>query len=289
MLTTAFEFTLVLVLAIVLMAIWGGYRAILLMWPFVLLLVPQWWNFGFGSLLVDCKTVLALLALLVLVFQGNPRSRPGFSICDFAIMLNILAHSISLLNNDTFRPLMLPNLLLHYMFYFVGRSYLRSTADIPRALSGVCAACLATYALAVVESLGHFNVWGFLTFAKARLLHNEVRHGLMRARVSMIHPIYLGNALVLMLPWVLVAGRWARSGRGPSWWRMTPKAAIPGLLATMSRGPLLAGIGTLYVERFFRWPKFRAVFVVATLSLGLLFQYFQTGYHWVAPRVFWRG
>ena len=76
-------------------------------------------------------------------------------------------------------------------------------------------------------------------------------------RVSGGHPIQMGLIYVMMLPWALEASSQARAGYGPKWWRLGPIATALGMLATLSRGPCLAGVGTTLIDRFFRRPRLR--------------------------------
>lgn len=75
--------------------------------------------------------------------------------------------------------------------------------------------------------------------------------------------------LVLLLPWALEAGRRAKAGDGPRWWRALPWLVAAALFATVSRGPQLAGMATAAVYLFFRAPRLRVPMLVVALGGGL--------------------
>src|SRR6516164_195703 len=78
------------------------------------------------------------------------------------------------------------------------------------------------------------------------------RMGLKRAFGPETHPIYLGLTFVLLLPWALEAARRARAPGGQGWWQALPWLVGGGVVATVSRGPALAGLLTVAAGTFFR-------------------------------------
>ena len=73
----------------------------------------------------------------------------------------------------------------------------------------------------------------------------------------MIHPIFLGMLLALLLPWTLYAAQAGAEGRGPNWWKAVPWLNGLAVILTMSRGPQLVVGMTVFFLVFFRMPAWR--------------------------------
>lgn len=254
-------------------------------WPLALLLVPSTMKVALGSLTVDMRVVASLsvlVAFLVLpevrilaLLEGplGPAGRAGPGslgrplLADALVLLLVAVQLASQYAADDLRPLTVPQFLCHWLLpYLMGRWYLRSPADVRRALAPLCVFCALLAACVMAESVTGLNVFDPL---RAQSRTSMRRMGLKRASGPLEHPIYLGMMLALILPWALEAARRARAGAGPSWWRGLPWLMGGALVGTVSRGPMLTGLATLYVDAFFRRRHLRIPLAALALVAGV--------------------
>jgi hypothetical protein len=92
----------------------------------------------------------------------------------------------------------------------------------------------------------------------------------MRTRIGCSGPISLGTTILLMMPWAMEAARLSRLGKGSLWWRAAPLGSVAILIATMSRGPIIAALVFPLVNLYFRRPALRRFLIGLVLILGFV-------------------
>jgi hypothetical protein len=168
-----------------------------------------------------------------------------------------------------FRPMTAPVYLMNWLLpYLVGRFFLRSPADLAGALRPMAAGLLVVSVMTVLEAVTRINPWDVIGLRNA-VDEGSIRAGLLRARASLGHPIYLGMMLALLHPWAFEAARRARAGIGPKWWRSLPWAQGLAVVGTVCRGAILAMLGTCFGLAFLRHPRWRVPLAASGL-LGLV-------------------
>jgi hypothetical protein len=153
----------------------------------------------------------------------------------------------------------LATILVFLVPYCLGRLFLRSERDLLAALRPVAYVLPVAAALMVFEYVAGINLIWIVSGVPYTA---GGRQGLTRARGFLGHPILTGLALVLIFPMALTAARYARERLAPAWWRLAPWATAAAIWATISRGPLLAFIGTFTIYQFFRRPMLRVPIVL---------------------------
>lgn len=221
--------------------LWYGWAAALL--------VPHWLYYPIQSYRLDIPTIVAGVGLFLLA-QGPPAGAAGgrrLRAADVTAGALLASMSISQVLAGEFSFMTVPKLAAPWLLpYLVGRSFVRSPADPADALGPMVAATTALALVAVVESITRVNL-ASVAAGRFAPMTGEVRMGLLRAMGTFCHPIILGMALLMLLPWALEARRRAGLGAGPRWWRLTPWVTVAGLITSISRGPMLAGALMLYL------------------------------------------
>ncbi len=250
-------------------ALWGG-------WMFALLLVPAWVVIPIGTFTLDLRTVAAVAGLAA-VWLMQPRDLGGrWLLADLLVALLILVQVIAEYQAGQLGPLAVPEILRKWLLpYLVGRWFLGNIGDVGRVLPYFCWAMLLVSLYGIAEAASHVNFFNHLVGKVYGPLEEGAgyRWGLKRAQGFLDHPIYFGNLIVLLFPWVLEARRRSALGEGPRWWRALPFIVFGALLSTASRGPLLAAVFCAVAPVFFSRPRWRLPIVCAVvLTLVVVIQ-----------------
>ena len=248
----------------------GARRAVAIGWVGTAFLMPFWLQSSMGSLLLDLRSA-AVLAVAICYILRRPSEPFQFTLADFLIAGIVLAQAVSQYQVGALRPLTVPEIFRKWVGpYVMGRMVLGSVGDLKQAVAGFARVIAVLIPLAAAECALQFNIINTFLGRTFNLLEagEGYRWGLKRAHVTFDHPIFFGMALVLLLPWALEAGRLARTGEGPRWWRFLPWAMAVGLFSTVSRGPQMAGLATYGIYLFFRIPKIRIPAIVLAVIGG---------------------
>jgi hypothetical protein len=241
-------------------------------WTAALLLAPVRMAAPLGIFLVDARSIAGVLgvarAATARPGPGAARRRPSGS--DALIVALVGSMLLSQVLAGELRPKTPIGYATGWLVpYLAGRLFVRSAADVPRALRAVAVGTLLLATLSIVEALTHVNPWTTVLGGSGDPVE-DVRAGLRRAHGPLDGPIVLGMLLVLLLPWASEASRRARDGAGPGWWQSLPWLAGVALVGTVSRGPILAGLATVLGTAFLRHRRRRALIAVAALAGAVL-------------------
>jgi hypothetical protein len=253
----------------------GAQKALLYAWPPAMLLLPVWMIMEVGSLTLDLRTVaeVTILVSFLLFPEEAPRLKVNF--CDLAVLFLLGVQVVSQFHAGSIGPLTVPEIARKWLLpYLMGRLFFRSEKDLTTVLNMLCPMLVVLTALTVFECFVKINpINKALGMSFGLLEEGEgYRWGMKRAHVTFNHPIFFGMMLVLMLPWSLEAGRRAKTGEGPRWWRHMPKLLGLSLFCCVSRGPQLAGMFTAVAYFFFRTPKARIPMICSACALIFLLQ-----------------
>jgi O-Antigen ligase len=213
-------------------------------WLVVLLLLPSWMSFQAGGVRFDARSLCAIAYLIGVLRQDYRHESGGWYLSDLAILLNVVAITISqfawrsvapLAPFDPFRDMVLP--------YLVGRFFIVSARDIESILPTFCRCIAVLVILAAIEAVTQKNplerVLGGRVWAGEGSVGGEeldsLRWGLKRAYCLQTHPIGMGLTFAMLLPWALEATVQSWHGRGPRWWRAVPLLTLVGVVCTGSR------------------------------------------------------
>lgn len=244
----------------------GGRAALWWGWPFGMLMffvglkldVP-------GGMRVDAHTVtIVSLTAGLLIGGGLGPLSLRWSLCDALVVLMMVGQQLSDITNNKYTTLGTPAIICYTILpYAFGRLYLRAPSDIPRALRPL-ALCVLLLTLCIgFEAITGINVFRVLGGLKYRVM---LRVGLNRTYGSLSHPIFMGLAMVSLLPWALEAARGSRAGAAPWWWQLLPWALLAAVFCTLSRGPLMAFVLASGIYLFFRRPAWRLPLAAAGLA-----------------------
>jgi hypothetical protein len=250
----------------------GVHAALWIMWPMAFLLSPAW-HFGkvVGSLELTYIGTTALIAVMGFLFTSSNQPlgsvpRKKLVLTDLVIFLIPVGTFLSVATNHGINFLSIPSIFLTILPYVVGRLYLRRAEDLQAAIRPVVAVSAVLCPMLIIESLGGYNL--FHVLLEGRVLVSQ-RQGYGRAVGASLTTHTLGLLLMLFLPWLLEARRQSRLGIAPRWWRFAPAFNLVSGLATLSRGPVLAAVTTLWINQFFQRKHMRKLILSATVIGGL--------------------
>jgi hypothetical protein len=227
-----------------------------------------------------------LLVMLICVFWAtslliDPRvrlRRSGFDgpvlVYFLCIFLSLLAnpHRTAELSTDVTKTLLF--FASFFLVYFFIASVLRDRRDIDFVVRAIVGAGTAVALLAIIESRTHYNVFDhlqsvlpFLRFTGSLALD---RGGRLRVVGSAQHPIALGAAFAMVVPFAVYLAQGTRRHR---WW-LAVFVLLLGALATSSRTAItmLAAIALVYVASRGRevrklWPLVVPALAVVHLAI----------------------
>lgn len=255
-------------------ALVGGLRQALLRgYVPVLLLAPTWMIYQFFSVQLEFRTAAGLGVVLALLLAPGTRLLGRWLVADTLAVVLFLVQLCSQTAAGELRPFVPPELARMWLLpYFMGRIMFGSHSDIDRALKPIVLLCLFLSLYSIIEAVSKVNIVNTVLRKEFAVLEagEGYRYGLKRAQGPLIHPIYFGNMLVLMLPWALEAFGRRRERGAPWWWPWLLPIMGVGIFVTVSRGAWIAAVITLGVVAFFRNPKWRKMMVISTLVGGAL-------------------
>lgn len=241
-------------------------------WFASILLAPCWMIVGAGGLTIDPRMIAALIGLSCLaITAGSARFRRPI-LLDLLVLWLWASLILSELLVGRFSPMTAIELGRRWVLpYLVGRFFLGSSKDIRSAARVFAPFALIMVLGALVESVFHMNPLDRL-FGRVRsefAMSEGFRMGFKRAQGSMEHPIYFGLVQVMMIPWAIAARQDVGGGSLSMWKRSCPLGLGFGLLATLSRGPWVAGLITAGVSVWFQHRRLRRIILVGSLLVGV--------------------
>jgi hypothetical protein len=255
--------------AVIGMVLWvqfgrGSRQAAAVGWAAILVL-PTWMNRAMPGVHLNFQLGVGLTMVACLLAQPGKR-RLRWNMIDTLVVLYIGTVFTSLSIHEGEHISNLITIASDWILpYIVARLAYQSAEDNDRFVSAGALAVMVLAAWATIEAITRLNPVGALAGRSTWYVENSIRFGLKRAEGPTTHPIYFGMLLVMLLPWSLDAARRARHGLGPSWWRYVPYGNILAVLATNSRGPIIATLIALFGYALLRWPKRRWLLVTTAV------------------------
>jgi len=237
-------------------------------WPSLIL--PTYSYREWGPLGIDLPTI-AGGAILAAGAWRTPPWRVRWIFADYLAMAMVLALTSSeLLSSGGGLGSVIETLRRWLLPYCIGRLALSRDAEADEELrvgiGTIGAITIVIASCAVFESVTHQNALSILFGRNTEFM---TRWGLRRASGHAEHTLGFGLFFVCLIPWAIEAARQSRHRLMKNWGRWAPVFAVAGLIATVSRGPWLAGCITYAGVVFYRKPRWRAPMVTFAL-LGLV-------------------
>ena len=239
------------------------------------LLLPTWVTLRLGpTVIIDLRIAAAAIALLVYCAHPRTRWRGPLLVADFVILALCLVHVAADIVNDGFQWLLPLRAYGEWALpYVAGRLAVQNFADARRLLPVACAISVVLGLWSMAEAVFRVDPINYLVGQRPAESDNPstLRMGFKRAEGPARHAIYFGMLQVLLWPWTLQIARSQLKGTAAVRRWPLPVISVGGVLATMSRGPMLALGVVLYLLTILRWPRLRIpLLIVAAVAVLLL-------------------
>jgi hypothetical protein len=235
------------------------------------ILFPTWLVWQFGDTVVGVRTVVAGVALGVYASRFPRRIRSPLTGVDACVAaLTVIAFASDLFHGSGWFAAI--EAYCEWAFPFLaGRFACRRSSSSEVISRWVIALLLVLSAGGIVEALSGVNCWeeifGLRTDGAPQ---NVTRFGFERACGNTIHPIFFGLELIALAPWPLSRIRAGLTTAERSIAALTSLAVAAGVIATLSRGPILAMIGIGVIALMIRFIWTRWLFGIAGLAIAAL-------------------
>lgn len=241
-------------------------------WMLSVMVLPAWLNFRIGPIQFEMRSAAAATSFLGFFLFPTADAAKRWVLADVLMAILFGMQMVSQYRANDLRIYTIMDVARGWLLpYLMGRWFLGSLQDIRRVLPLLCPMFVFLSVYAIVEAgikVNPINVALGKTFGL--LEQGEgYRMGLKRAQGPLDHPIFFGMMLVMLLPWAIEAARCSREPGARRWWRFVPWLIGGALLATVSRGPQIAAIATLYVTLFFRNPRWRPLIFGLAVSAAI--------------------
>ena len=234
------------------------------------MLVPVWVTLDIAGQAIDVRIGTTVLALVLYVCHRNGRISLALTPVDLAGLGLMATHVISDIMADG------PTLGLPFRVYgewfaafAAGRLAFQSFDDVRKAAPWVIGVSCAWAFGAIVESVTKLNLWEIPYGLRPinDFPRDIVRYGFRRSYGPTRHPIFFGALQFIFLAWPFAL----RERTQPAVKAAAFALPLLGVLATVSRGPILALIPMALVAAYLRLPRYRLALAVPTLLVvGLL-------------------
>ena len=263
--------SMILVSSIVVMLFRGPVAA--LGWGSLITLVfPCWLTQTFVGVPIDLRVATSLILLIANVVHPRRKITWSFSAGDWAIFVVYFIHVISDWRED---GMIIAHVVRAFgewsIPYIAGRLAVQTITDWRRLTPIVVAIAIVLAGWAITESVTHANpaTMIFGTRPADRTPELQIRNGFKRAEGPTRHPIWFGMIQGLLLPWTIAAAYRGIRMDGPTWWIAMPLCSLSGILATMSRGPAIGALLTVYFTAILCLPKLRKPLIIV-MVLGAI-------------------
>lgn len=235
----------------------------------ICLLAPTWAFFKYGPLELDAKMIAG--AILLIAYCLHPKGMLRFPVqpLDYIFGGILLTHLVAEAYQGEFGVTVLLRAIGEWSVPYLGGRclglYRGGVSSIAPWFNGVTIILMTG---AVIESLTGVNLWEAAWAPMDDLVerNRDRRYGwLYRATGPVRHPIFLGVVFLLMIPWPIVVIERARTRLGVALGWIGIVSVCIGIVATVSRGPLLGLIVAGAIAAVLRWPTFRVPALVAGL------------------------
>ncbi len=224
------------------------------------LLAPVWVELDVAGLPIDVRLSVAILALIGFLLHPDRHIWTPLTLPDCVIAALVVVHVASDMVVDGF-SMGIP--LRAYgewaVPFLAGRYAVRNHEELRKIAPWAIAVLAILAAGAVCEVLTGINLWEmfFAKNADDYVPKMGRRFGLTRATGPAINPIFFAMMLFLLLPWPAVTFSQV-DRRGGKWWGMLAAfIGVCGILATISRGPLMGLMVSAGIVCMIRIPRTR--------------------------------
>lgn len=234
-------------------------RAAFVFWLLVLCTVPFWWQVTVVSGLPPAT--IASLIVLPAIIKARPRDQLAMvdRVLIFVIVLAFVTTVLQLSSRHVISAPVLQWVTAYVvgrrLGYACGRHFVSNTV-------AVAGTAIAVWAIGEYIFQVHVFEHSAITATQGSWAAIQTRGGADRSEASFGHAIALGGFLALTIPFVLTSRYKAR---------LVMIGVIgTGILATLSRGPMLAGLLTALLVVIFFGPRLGAATRLWTSAGGLL-------------------
>lgn len=237
------------------------------------LLVPTWVNVTVWDYPIDLRLASGMAALGLYCVHRKSAFYVRLVFVDIVGLTLVAIHLASDLSHDglTWRvPLRVYGEWL--VPYLLGRVAIQNWDDVRELTPIIVGVGCVLAACAIAESLIQANIFEFI-FGEGNvegLSRNSMRWGWKRSFGPVRNPIYFGTLQLLLFPWMMYAASLAVRRDGPRWWLCLPAVMVGGILATLSRAPVLAIIPLAFMASIAFWPQWRRTLIGAAIFTLLL-------------------
>ncbi|WZO96683.1 hypothetical protein EP7_003688 [Isosphaeraceae bacterium EP7] len=241
---------------------WVVWLMSLLILPGALRFVPT------GGFVINFPMVAGLSCLISYLVSPVPLPRYRFMISDVAAVLAPIAILASQFSHNEQTPMSIPSAFCQWLLpYVMGRIFLVSADDIPKVSRIVGGLCVVNALIGLFEAVTHVSLSTKLL--GVWYLTEGGRFGMSRAHNFFGHPITMGQVMVMMLPWCLVASRKTSRSRIGKWFY--PGMNLLAIVTTLTRGAILGFFESLYLIAFTRSRhRFLMGLALAVAAAGLV-------------------
>lgn len=243
-------------------------------------LAPVWVELNAFGIPINIRTSVAIIFLLGFCIHSAARVFKPWSITDFLIAGLVIWHvccdyyhgeSVVMASAVALGEWALP--------YMAGRNAFLHRESLVKLAPWFTFSAIVLATAAIFESLTGVNVWDHFLVSFADGVDDVTRpstkrYGLLyRATATTRHPIFLGVILVLMIPWLVATLELIRnSGRRIAWSVVSIGIVALGIIATVSRGPMLEliAVAGLVAAIKFTWVRWAILPLVAISCLALV-------------------
>lgn len=260
--------TLILVISAIVQVVYGS-RAAIGTGLVLSLAFPCWVVQEFFRQPIDLRIATTLVLLVLRVIDRRQPICWWFNPGDWAIFAMYFIHVASDTYQDGFS---ISHIVMAFgewsTPYIAGRLAIEAVHDWHWLTGLVVVLSLFFAALATTESVTRVNLMEipFGQRPEDRTPRMAIRAGFKRANGPVKHPIWFGMIQCQLLAFTITAAVRAVRGDGKLWWLVAPMASVLGVMATLSRGPILAAIATFYFFSIFYWKQLR----IPLISLGVV-------------------
>ena len=236
------------------------------------MLAASWYDIRFGAVPMSVASATAALLMIAYCLHSGAKIWSPLTMIDLSVAVLVIWHVIvdvhyggpfTLTSFTSYGEWGLP--------YVAGRFAFQERGSLHRLAPFFAVAAVLISVLTVVETLTAINVWEWISPRDDRVWFLRVqRYGLLyRSSGPTRHAIFLGVILLTMIPFVFAV---FDSSKADKQRRRISLAAIAilaaGILATASRGPVLAGILVVIGSLAYRYTIARNVTGVAAAVLA---------------------
>ena len=220
-------------------------------------LFPTWVKTSMLGLPVDCRTFVAGIGLLWICVDRRGRIRSPIVLLDLLVAGLVVWQFLSDSRADGLAASHAVRSYGEWAFpYLAGRLALRSSVETASVTPWGAATLAVLGLLTLVEPVLRANPYDviFGPPGDAEFPRDVMRYGVKRAMGPTEHPIFLGAVLLLLMPWAVSLWQ-SRQKRGLAAAALV--LGMAGILATLSRGPVMGLMIAAVTLTAVRWPKLR--------------------------------